>query len=105
MIEQLKSPTKDTDRAEDGEAELLLVVDQPDLLLDATGPARGIGAIEMTDWVTGLRQVGRYPKHELQSAASRVFALATMEKYRALLLLTGTSPDTARLLDGSHTCW
>ncbi|PLB52418.1 hypothetical protein P170DRAFT_472313 [Aspergillus steynii IBT 23096] len=38
------------------ESEVLLIVDQPDLLLAATGPNRGIGATEMADWMMGLQQ-------------------------------------------------
>ncbi|KAJ5780476.1 hypothetical protein N7457_005636 [Penicillium paradoxum] len=41
---------------EDGE-ELLLIIDQPDLLLAATGPSMGIGATEMAEWITGLQQL------------------------------------------------
>jgi hypothetical protein len=37
--------------------ELILIIDQPDLLLAATGPSMGIGASEMADWITGLQQV------------------------------------------------
>lgn len=37
--------------------ELLLILDQPDFLLAATGPTMGIGATEMAEWVTGLQQV------------------------------------------------
>lgn len=40
--------------------ELLLIVDQPDLLLAATGPSMGIGATEMAEWVTGLQEVRQY---------------------------------------------
>ncbi|KAJ5692371.1 hypothetical protein N7462_001794 [Penicillium macrosclerotiorum] len=36
--------------------ELLLVVDQPDFLLAATGSNMGIGATEMADWITMLQQ-------------------------------------------------
>ncbi|KAJ5766852.1 uncharacterized protein N7511_004468 [Penicillium nucicola] len=49
VIEQQKSSM------EDGE-ELVLILDQPDLLLAATGPGMGIGATEMAEWVTGLQQ-------------------------------------------------
>lgn len=42
--------------AEDGE-EILLVIDQPDFLLAATGPSMEIGATEMAEWITGLQQV------------------------------------------------
>lgn len=41
---------------EDGE-ELLLIIDQPDFLLAATGPVMGIGATEMAEWISGLQQV------------------------------------------------
>lgn len=37
--------------------ELLLILDQPDFLLAATGPTMGIGATEVAEWVTGLQQV------------------------------------------------
>lgn len=37
--------------------EILLVIDQPDFLLAATGASMGIGATEMAEWVTGLQQV------------------------------------------------
>lgn len=37
--------------------ELLLILDQPDFLLAATGPTMVIGATEMAEWVTGLQQV------------------------------------------------
>ena len=53
VIKQLKAPTP----GEVEEPEVLLIVDQPDLLLAATGPSRGIGATEMGDWVMGLQQV------------------------------------------------
>ncbi|ODH48664.1 hypothetical protein GX48_05204 [Paracoccidioides brasiliensis] len=38
------------------ENEILLVVDQPDLLLAATGPGMGVGAVEMSEFLLGLRQ-------------------------------------------------
>ncbi|EEH41886.2 hypothetical protein PAAG_03807 [Paracoccidioides lutzii Pb01] len=38
------------------ENEILLVVDQPDLLLAATGPRMGVGAVEMGEFLLGLRQ-------------------------------------------------
>lgn len=37
--------------------EMLLIIDQPDFLLAATGVSMGIGATEMAEWVTGLQQV------------------------------------------------
>lgn len=53
VIEQQKSSMEDDD-------ELLLIIDQPDLLLAATGPSMGIGATEMAEWITGLQEVRRY---------------------------------------------
>lgn len=41
----------------DEDDELLLILDQPDFLLAATGPTVGIGATEMAEWMTGLQQV------------------------------------------------
>jgi elongator complex protein 6 len=41
----------------DGEADVILVIDQPDFLLAATGPDQGIGAAEMIEWVMGMEQV------------------------------------------------
>jgi len=53
VIQQQKSSM------EDGE-ELLLIIDQPDFLLAATGPVMGIGATEMAEWLSGLQQVGSH---------------------------------------------
>lgn len=53
VIEQQKSSMEDGD-------ELLLIIDQPDLLLAATGPSMGIGATEMSEWITALQQVRPY---------------------------------------------
>lgn len=53
VIEQQKSSMEDGD-------ELLLIIDQPDLLLAATGPSMGIGATEMSEWITALQQVRSY---------------------------------------------
>lgn len=39
---------------------MILIIDQPDLLLAATGASKGIGATEMMEWVMGLQQVGLY---------------------------------------------
>lgn len=36
---------------------MLLIVDQPDFLLAATGPSKGIGTTEMNEWIMGLQQV------------------------------------------------
>ncbi|KAF4222680.1 hypothetical protein CNMCM8980_007842 [Aspergillus fumigatiaffinis] len=52
VIEQLKT-SKDGD---EGEPEVLLLIDQPDMLLAATGPNKGIGATEMGEWVMGLQE-------------------------------------------------
>ncbi|PYH98791.1 hypothetical protein BO71DRAFT_480089 [Aspergillus ellipticus CBS 707.79] len=54
VINDLKKSMTTGDGQE--ETEVLLVIDQPDLLLAATGPGRGIGATEMGDWVMGLQQ-------------------------------------------------
>lgn len=54
MVSQLKATGAENDSEE---AEVLLIVDQPDLLLAATGPSKGIGATETGDWVMGLQQV------------------------------------------------
>ncbi|RAK96534.1 uncharacterized protein BO80DRAFT_468465 [Aspergillus ibericus CBS 121593] len=53
VINGVRTPTPG-DGQED--PEVLLVLDQPDLLLAATGPSKGIGATEMGDWVMGLQQ-------------------------------------------------
>lgn len=50
VIQQQKSAMDDGD-------ELLLIIDQPDLLLAATGPVMGIGATEMAEWMSALQQV------------------------------------------------
>lgn len=50
VIGQLKA-------ANDESEEVLLIIDQPDFLLAATGPSMGIGATEMSEWVMGLQQV------------------------------------------------
>ncbi|KAJ5800936.1 uncharacterized protein N7518_003004 [Penicillium psychrosexuale] len=60
VIEQQKSSMEDGD-------ELLLIIDQPDLLLAATGPSMGIGATEILEWITALQQ----------SAHATVLTLAT----------------------------
>ncbi|GLB10244.1 hypothetical protein AtubIFM57258_006646 [Aspergillus tubingensis] len=53
VINDLKTSTSGDEQEE---PEVLLIIDQPDLLLAATGPNRGIGATEMGDWVMGLQQ-------------------------------------------------
>ncbi|RDW86202.1 uncharacterized protein DSM5745_02844 [Aspergillus mulundensis] len=52
VIKQLKA----SGLGEDEESEVSLIVDQPDLLLAATGPSKGIGATEMAEWIIGLQQ-------------------------------------------------
>ncbi|KAJ5769133.1 hypothetical protein N7520_003692 [Penicillium odoratum] len=49
VIEQLKASNDESE-------EVLLIIDQPDFLLAATGASMGIGATEMSEWVTGLQQ-------------------------------------------------
>lgn len=53
VIEKLKNTKGNED-----ESDVMLILDEPDLLLAATGPSRGIGATEMMEWVSGLEQVG-----------------------------------------------
>lgn len=50
VIEQLRGST-------DTSHELILIVDQPDFLLAASGPSMGIGATEIGEWLMGLQQV------------------------------------------------
>lgn len=77
VVEQLKTMT--TDDGED--CELLLIVDQPDFLLAATGPSKGIGTTEMNEWIMGLQQVctvvggaaGFLPSGVQRSAVQRYF--------------------------------
>ncbi|KAL4791799.1 hypothetical protein BDV19DRAFT_287535 [Aspergillus venezuelensis] len=52
VVEQLKTASP----GDNGESEVLLIVDQPDLLLAATGPNKGIGATEMGEWIMELQQ-------------------------------------------------
>lgn len=40
--------------------DILLIVDQPDLLLAATGPKMGVGAMEMSEMILGLRHVSPF---------------------------------------------
>ncbi|PYH44916.1 uncharacterized protein BP01DRAFT_341663 [Aspergillus saccharolyticus JOP 1030-1] len=51
VVAQLKAAAT----AEDA-SEVLLLLDQPDLLLAATGPSKDVGATEMSEWVMGLQQ-------------------------------------------------
>lgn len=59
-IEQLKSSPEAGD-------ETLLILDQPDFLLAATGQAMGIGATEMAEWVTSLQQVSAWFRKPLST--------------------------------------
>ncbi|RAL10607.1 uncharacterized protein BO97DRAFT_372395 [Aspergillus homomorphus CBS 101889] len=54
VVEQLWATAATTEGGE--ESEVLLILDAPDLLLAATGPNKGVGATEMSDWVMGLQQ-------------------------------------------------
>lgn len=54
VIEGLKSGAGDDMAAEN---DVLLVVDQPDLLLAATGQGMGVGGTEILEMIMGLRQV------------------------------------------------
>ena len=67
VVGQLKTTT--TDDGED--SEVLLIVDQPDFLLAATGSSKGIGTTEMNEWIMGLQQVCTVVQHVsfLSSAA------------------------------------
>lgn len=55
VVDGLK--TKNGADVADGGSDVLLVIDQPDLLLATTGPTQGIGATEMGEWIMGLEQV------------------------------------------------
>lgn len=69
VVQQQKTSMEDGD-------ELLLVVDQPDFLLAATGPSMGIGATEMAEWVTGLQQVSPHADRRTRSKADLSIACA-----------------------------
>lgn len=53
-INQLKRQDTESETTDD---DVLLVIDQPDLLLAATGQGAGVGATQMEDWFLGLRSV------------------------------------------------
>jgi len=55
VVENVRAQGK-TGRTGDQKTEILLVIDQPDFLLAATGAGQGIGATEMQDWLMGLEQ-------------------------------------------------
>ena len=56
VIEGLKS-TGGAGEDTSAENDVLLAIDQPDLLLDATGPEMGVGGTEVVEMIMGLRQV------------------------------------------------
>lgn len=45
------------DSGHQADSETILVIDQPDLLLAATGPSMSAGAAEVSDFIMGLREV------------------------------------------------
>lgn len=53
VINHLSGATKDAQAGND----TLLVIDQPDFLLAATGPIMGVGGTELSEMIMGLRQV------------------------------------------------
>jgi len=55
IVENVRAQGR-TDRTGHQKTEILLVIDQPDFLLAATGTGQGIGASEMQDWLMGLEQ-------------------------------------------------
>ena len=61
VVENVRLQGK-TGKTGDQKTEILLVIDQPDFLLAATGPGQGIGATEMQDWLMGLEQVRKILK-------------------------------------------
>ncbi|KAL1968030.1 hypothetical protein VTN77DRAFT_2159 [Rasamsonia byssochlamydoides] len=58
VVEELKTkgPTAVNSDGSNDENGIVLVIDQPDLLLAATGSSQGIGATEMGEWIMGLEQ-------------------------------------------------
>ncbi|KAL2801792.1 hypothetical protein BJX63DRAFT_438490 [Aspergillus granulosus] len=53
VVNELKAPRPSED---EDNSDILLVIDQPDLLLAAAGINKGIGATEMGEWLMGLQQ-------------------------------------------------
>lgn len=87
VIESLRKPSmKDGEQVED-ETEVLLVIDQPDLFLAATGPGKGLGATEMGNWVMGLRQHA-YATILTLSADSPLIHASTFDRQNATPLET-----------------
>ncbi|EEP75603.1 predicted protein [Uncinocarpus reesii 1704] len=68
-IESLKSHAGEDDRVSSTE-DVLLVIDQPDMLLAATGPEAGIGAVEVKDMIMGLRQLFQHVHSTLLTLAA-----------------------------------
>ncbi|KAA8645700.1 hypothetical protein EYZ11_009533 [Aspergillus tanneri] len=56
LEQEISTVVKNLSTGDGEESEVLLIIDQPDLLLAATGPSRGIGATEMNEWIMGLQQ-------------------------------------------------
>jgi hypothetical protein len=56
-IEQVKGSGTETGSADD---DVLLIIDQLDLLLAATGQRASVGATQMESCILGLRSVGRF---------------------------------------------
>ena len=60
VIEGLKNAGGAGEDTSVAENDVLLVIDQPDLLLAATGPGMGVGGTEIAEMIMGLRQVCRF---------------------------------------------
>lgn len=70
VVEELQTKGRTAVGSTDGDGNddengVVLVIDQPDLLLAATGPSQGIGATEMGEWIMGLEQV-RQPTSQIK---------------------------------------
>jgi elongator complex protein 6 len=87
VIEQQKSSMEDGD-------ELVLILDQPDLLLAATGPSMGIGATEMAEWVTGLQQVRSHIRRGIarQPSVTSYITDTRQHAYATVLTLATDAP-------------
>ncbi|KAI9927941.1 hypothetical protein MW887_002793 [Aspergillus wentii] len=84
VIQQVKN-TKGSDEED---SEILLIVDQPDLLLAATGPSKGIGATEMGDWIMGLQQNVSSTLLTLSSDSPLIHNTPALSHYQATPLET-----------------
>ena len=57
-VNQLKTHSNETqDGSQERDGDVLLIIDQPDFLLSATGPDNGVGPTVMVTWILGLRGV------------------------------------------------